>query len=518
MPTRDDDWYDTNGQQPYPVSELASGTGDDGETMRDDVVVDLHLRFPSVAGNYAYLGGLTVTENIVSLVIAAADEPDSVSGFTPLAAITVAQPVTEGQHYALTPLYPGTGGWVVFGSGVRESFVGRYSTPQQSLLLPRCARPYRDLPVASLGKVGKAVALTGLVTIRGGTDIAVVKETRTIYSIPRDVLVIRLRQDATGRNVLADYVSECQTRPESRNCPQPGIETINGVSPDCDGNINLVFEGNSLYIAPFQSCGPGITLDSRLSLAELCAASNPTRDPQDLCESVSDVSLSESIDDGGGGGESEGGGGESEVLDCTSLPFTESFASAVPTFWSLISGQFLHSSDDSPSSSGGSTVASSGSERNILLFNHCDASNIGRTAIADLRIMPDYSSRNGGLIMNYHVLNPASNPKLEYFMVVLDQNLGRLQVLRFSGNGTIVEYNSPPLQVLVERWYRIACGASSFSGNVLLDINVYDLDGASPGTPILTAALSTTKWMPGDGRHGVTSYLSSTQFGQFAMS
>lgn len=514
MPVRNSNWYDTNEQQPYPISELASGLSDTGVSMRDDLIADLHLRFPKVAGSYAYIGGITITRQLVSIVIVAADAPQSTSGFVPLAAITVQQPATAGQHYAVTPLYPGVGGWIAFGGGISEDFVGRYSSPQQTLLLSRCARAYRELPVASLGKVGKAVALTGIVTIRGGTDVAVLKETRSISAVVRDVLVVRLRQDATGRNVLADYVSECQARPESRNCAQPGIETINGVSPDCDGNINLVFEGNSLYTAPFVDCGPGITIDSRLSLAELCAASrSPERIPDDLCSS--ELLSSESLEPDPEESESEVPEESESLGNCAETPHTQNFASAVPADWTKISGEFEHSEEDPPSGSDGSTAAISGSERNVLLYDSCEDNNIGHSATVDLRILPTYPSRNGGLVMNYHTINPLSNPKLEYFMVLLDQSLGRLQVQRFSRNGTIIEYTSPPLQIFINRWYRIYCGVTQVGPSIVLDISVYDLDGPSPGTPILTTSLPTNNWLPANGRHGITSFLSHTEFGRF---
>lgn len=167
MPIRNHNWLNAQATRRYPLDDNSTGTGDDGTRLKDDILVDLHLRWPSIAGQFAFLGGLTVTDNIITAVILAADDVETAESFTPLAAITVEQPVNRHQFYNFEPLYPGTGGFVAFGD-VAENFSIRFSTPRQGLLAPKVARPYDELPIPTMRKFGRADGLVGLVKILPG--------------------------------------------------------------------------------------------------------------------------------------------------------------------------------------------------------------------------------------------------------------------------------------------------------------------------------------------------------------
>ena len=104
-------WLTAQSTRRYPLDDNATGTGDDGTRIKDDIILDLHIRFPAAAGQYAFLAGLTVTDTVVTAVFLACDENFTVPSFTPLCAVTVQQPVSRHRFYNLEALYPGVGGF-----------------------------------------------------------------------------------------------------------------------------------------------------------------------------------------------------------------------------------------------------------------------------------------------------------------------------------------------------------------------------------------------------------------------
>lgn len=273
MTNRRNNWYNLHESRGYPLDDKATGRDDRGARIKSDIIADLHLRFPSTAGRWAFLGGLTVTDTLVTAVFMGADSPTSASRLVPLASVTVRQPVAVNVNVPLRALTPGVGGFVAFGD-VSEPFVGRFSTPLQGLLAARAARAYDPLPVPTLRKHGLDVGLDGLVTLRGQRDIEIVKELVEIEGHgEQEALVIRLRQQS-GPSVLAKYIGPCGARPESRNCNTDAIERVNGAIPDCDGNINIDFCG--VVDGELIDC-LGTILEVSIGLEEACAGNDPER-------------------------------------------------------------------------------------------------------------------------------------------------------------------------------------------------------------------------------------------------
>ena len=346
MAVRNHNWFNAQASRRYPLDDNSTGTGDDGTRLKDDILVDLHLRWPRIAGEFAFLGGITVTDNIVTLVILAADSLTTASTFTPLASVTVPQPANRHQYYNLEALYPGVGGFVAFGD-THEVFNLRFSTPQQGLLAPKVARPYDKLPIPTMRKLGRSDGLTGLVKILAGPDVEIIKRTDEVAGIDTDVMVIRLVNPTSERSVLSDYIGPCGVRPESRNCVREGVETLNGVGPDCDGNLEIVFEG--LVPGPYASCGSdgaGVTLDQSLGIEDVCVAGTPDRfQGTDSCAPSESLSSSVSLPSESAGptpSSSEGSSeGSSRAVECEDLPFLECFdALSLHDSWDVKIGSF----------------------------------------------------------------------------------------------------------------------------------------------------------------------------------
>ncbi len=262
-------WYSRNSIRGYPLDDRATRTGDLGERLPNGILVDVNLRFPRSAGRHAWVSSLSVTSTLVTATFLATADPDNApSEFRPLAVVTVRKPIQIGRPYALDSMIDGTAGWIVFGS-VDEPFSARFSSPLQGLLLARCARAYTPPPISSLVKRGVALGLKGVVNLQGGSDIEVIKGERFVDGRLRDVIVVRLKSFSNDRNVLDAYKGPCGNRPETGNCDKPGIEFINTVGPDCNGNIQIQFPGETL-VGAYPGSSEGLILDYPIGLTEAC--------------------------------------------------------------------------------------------------------------------------------------------------------------------------------------------------------------------------------------------------------
>ena len=288
MPVIAQNWYDLNSVRPYPLHDSATRTSDTGERLPNDIIVDLRLSFPNTLGNFAGLASCSVTGSLVSLVFGAASNLDDTPA--PVASLTLEKPVDLFRPHALSPLYDGVAGWVVLGEGTVDRFSGRFSTLRQGLLCSRAAEPYRPSPLVSVGKQGVAPPLAGLVRLMAGNDIEIVREKREIPGhrpYPptggnlRDVIVIRLRKGKTAeetKEILDRYRGPCEGRPISGTCGDPPpIESINGVIPDCLGNITIYVTGYAIVAGVLSNIAywPMAILESPVSLSELCAQATP---------------------------------------------------------------------------------------------------------------------------------------------------------------------------------------------------------------------------------------------------
>lgn len=296
MSIRNLNWYNLQSTRRYPLDDTADGESDEvHDNLPNDIIVDAHIRYPQNIGAYAYVQGVTISSGIVTVIIGASHTTTD-DGAT-IAAVTVTQPARAYVNYAVQPVVPGVAGWITFGPGIETAFSGRYSSPQQTLISRRCARPYRPLPIPSLGKIGLTSALSDQITLLGESPVEVVRQNVTVDGKPVDALVFRLnKNDASlNYNPYSYFLSSCGQRPESGTCPKTPIETINGVSPDCAGNINISFV--NLVGQLFKDCG-GIDIQTPLSLARVC---EKPIEPQvffnDLCcpDEVADIAARDAL-------------------------------------------------------------------------------------------------------------------------------------------------------------------------------------------------------------------------------
>lgn len=283
MPVRNQNWYDLQAGRKYPLDDTSTCLDDADNLLRNDIVVDCHIRFPGNLGDSAFVQAITVTANIVTVIIGA--EKNDTGAVTSIAAVSLPKPIELNANYAIVPLAAGVAGWIVFGPGVLDAFSGRYAAAAQTKIAPRNANKYDALPVQSIKKQGLATPLVDVVTLTVEAPIVAEKTTVTVLNKPATAIVFKLATTIGdfNYNPLSYFLGPCGVRPESGTCPAQPIETINGVTPDCAGNINII--GDSVDIYPFENCG-GFGIDIGLGLEDACKKQpyGPPREPVDNCE------------------------------------------------------------------------------------------------------------------------------------------------------------------------------------------------------------------------------------------
>lgn len=539
MSIRNQNWYNLQSTRRYPLDETSTGEGDDGVTIRDDIIVDCHIRFPGNYGQYLYVQGLTVSAGLVTVLFGAANGLQATDGVT-VAAISLPKPVNENVNYTITPLVSGLSGWVVFGPGIETNFVGRYTKPVQSLVSPRCGRPFRALPVPTLGKLGPATSLQGLVTLTASTPVKVTYRenagdvingaNKVVIGQAKQAFIFELDQSLISEtyNPLSLFAGACSQRPESGTCPKTPIESINGITPDCDGNIELDFPGFSAH--PI-ACDPehpetccGIDVLSSLSLSETCLAGLP--DPQkeftDICctpgpDGIADeycwpnpTAIDVIID---------------EPLEfdytCATLPVCVDFSGCfAPVEMLTATGNFSNVQTDAPVLCDGTgagnhyTYAATSNGFNIALFKNCSTDwALNKTISTEVNISSRGIDRNAGVVLNYRQEIVTASIRTTYIVVILDVNRNRLRVLRYTGSNFIDEHYVS-ITAKINTWYTIsATPIANSGGSVTIEYVAAEMFTA--GTLPVTGSVTISTYGEPTGQAGIFSRRSYSYFNKF---
>lgn len=267
----DHGWYTSNEIRKYPLDSSASGYSDKGEELPPSLIVDIKL----VSGSYNtyYIGGVSCSEHIISVVI---HSVDSRGAKELAAALTVPQPVDPYTHYAFESFDSSVHGVITFGH-VDNYGQWSFSSPEQSKLATGSIIYQMKSPIDCIQCKGKELHQ---VTLLGGTDITISSEkvylgnTRAEGLGPErhleqvQAIVFRLSSSTAidGKNFTAEdwaqkYLGSCAARIENGDCNC--ITSVGGATPDENGNINISLEDESDTLEMFDvsnnpNCG-GIT-------------------------------------------------------------------------------------------------------------------------------------------------------------------------------------------------------------------------------------------------------------------
>lgn len=510
-------WYATNAARPFPLDDAADGVDDDGVELPDDLLVDLSLAWPADDPDVPFVSGLTVgTAATVAVSVRRLG-----GDVEPVASVTAAT-VSQGRSVALADSTGRVVGRVTFGraavTGPVRSY--RFSRPEQSGLAARCLRLYRRSGIAALRKHGASGELTGLMTASAGSDLKVSVGTRLVQERQVTGLVIGLDVSGTSLNLFERYVGDCGRRPESGNCTVPPVEFLQTVSPDCDGNVNLVFAPPMTYVTT-----PGlIVVDLAATLGDVCVTRLPDADGNLPGFPSDSNNLGDDPDPYPGGGDTPTPPDPIEIsstsIDCSTLPYCGIVGEGV---WQEVSGVWVseyayypHCPDGSSSSLISATsaalephlVCSSTDVRGLLVWYDC-----GYTDALNLRaetVVMVGGVGTAGVLLGYAYDGSVDT----YLAVELDTSVNRLVVRRWNGFGYITIATSGPLTLPTLAWYRVwGRTVGGLTGPVTVSAGV----GPADGPDLVTLTTSTNNFPRTGGKLGVTSSGAVNGFGYFSV-
>lgn len=529
------DWYDLNGSREYPLDDLATAVDDNDVYLPPSILVDLHLRYPRELGRYPFVGAVTVSAGLVTIVFEVADDLDAPGTASPLAVLSVRRPAAIHRQLALSPQADGVGGWAVLGSGANSTthYAGRFSTPRQGVLLARAARGYRARPIDGVKVLHADRLLRGIVKFTADPPLELVADTRTIQGVERDVIIVRLVQpDQTGgfaarnppNSVFAQFAGPCGARPESQNCqgPQP-IEFIDGVGPDCSGQITLDFRGCSV-MAPIEGDACGIVISCPLSLSQACRSVLLPDDAGDLPSEVPPADIPVPTP----GTTTTTTPAPESIVILGELPYTECFDDLTADDFEVRQGAYVFIVDESPieicplqdmsisdslSVADASYAAWSLAERNISIWNGFDESTLQRRVITDIKMLtgPSGAKHNAGVIINYrpHISIPG---RYVYYLGEVDYDAQVLRLSYFNGVAlqTLSETFIPALAL--DRWYRLQ--ALTFQTGSQVSLRV-DLSGIDQVLEVILGPIDVNDYYPSSGVFGLSSNRARSLFSFF---
>jgi len=279
------DFLNANEDRAYPIHEAATRKGISGSIIPNDLLVDANIWVPNSIGKNVYVSSVGSSEKILSLTFLAighdpicGGESSSSSGHAvcapvpmiqPVGVISLVKPVTPYKNYAITPMQEGVAGWVMFGSGATkaDTYFVAIDDPKNGLLISRTVRSYLVPPVTSLGKVGSDRELNGIVELTGSVGRVVIsKGVRTINSVLRDVILIGLDTTRGYVTTMQDFAGDCGKRPSVGTCDRTPVISIENVTPDRNGNIDIVFDGD-VIVGGVQD---GLVLDYPFGSSDIC--------------------------------------------------------------------------------------------------------------------------------------------------------------------------------------------------------------------------------------------------------
>lgn len=551
MSVRNAHFYSRNEGCAYPLDDAATAVDDRDTHLPSSIIVDMNLRWPEQYGRYAFVSSVTVTGTIVSVTIQAATALNA-STFSPLAVVSVPQPVELGRQYALEGQVEGCGGWIVFGRGIREAYRGRFSAPTQSHLLARTAKAYRALPIGGLRSYDAGAAMQGIVKLNAQEPLEIVKESRDIDGVVRDCVVLRLVEDAgldgniavdsdgnpvtvNDASVFREFGGPCSGRPESRSCgdPQP-VEFLDVVGPDCDGVLTVEFRGCANVVQILGTCG--VAVDCGLGLSSACTpAFLPNSEGKLPSEYdavvitpptppiVPEEDLSETI------------------IESGSLPYADCFKDREAQLFSVKSGLWGMEADNSnlwlPCPIGGyseslstsvsgdsfvpaeaytyATLTAAG--RCITVWDGFDVSTLGRRFTADVKLTlgPDGASHNAGLVINYRP--HASQPnRYVYHYAEIDFDSQQVRLSRFNGGSIQTAGSAAAPGIVLGEWYKITVEVEPGTGNTV-NITARFQSRSDATVDVTIGPVGFNNFYPSEGLYGFGTYRAVSRFAYFEL-
>lgn len=513
MSVRNQNWYNLQATRRYPLDDTSTGEDNNSGNIRDNILVDCHIRTPRKYGEYLYVQGINISDTLISVVIGVAHTLTAEENTT-VGVVSVLKPQAEFVNIAITPLQPGVAGWLAFGSGIREAFSGRYATAAQTLIAARCGRAYNELPIQTLGKYNLATALSGIVNITAAAPVTATyhdayvvpkynPETGETNSKAVKAIVFSGQAPTADFNPYSYFLGPCSQRPETGTCHKKPLETINGVSADCEtGNINVVVGGGfSSHL--FKNCG-GLDITTPLGLAASCNEKPPGQEKRkDICcpneDGESEYCWPE---------ETQTQTAQFQVLAQTqNLPIVVDLKPAEENDYAAFT---TRAGEFEEKAAGYAALNPAGI--NLSTYNQTASDWALNTTVAvNLSFLPG-TDAVAGVLLNFSVNAVNSAAQTTYTAAVINAAENKLQIVSHNGRALVVEQEA--ILTNTAALYYVAVSAAPATTGATLTAEVKD---AISGAPLSTLTTTVGAYEVVNGKHGLISLRRGAVFEEFSI-
>jgi len=145
-----------------------------------------------------------------------------------------------------------------------------------------------------------------------------------------------------------------------------------------------------------------------------------------------------------------------------------------------------------------------GSRRNVLVWEDCGVDNSHeKRVMTHAQLTNGASKQNAGLVLNYHLVDPFTNPRYEYFVAQINRLDNKVELLRFNGSLLITENAATPsMPFNLGDWYRIEAETED-AGDDDTRITVTVTGVTDPSWPQVSFAVTLSSWGEPDGYFGM---------------
>ncbi len=143
------------------------------------------------------------------------------------------------------------------------------------------------------------------------------------------------------------------------------------------------------------------------------------------------------------------------------------------------------------------------SRRNIFIWEDCGTgSTLDKRVTSHVELTNGGTQQNAGIILNYHLVDPLTNPRYQYFIAQINRNSNRVELLRYNGTNLAVEnFVTPGLPFSLTDWYEIQVSAVAETGSVRISVRIENI--STPSWPVVSFSLLTNRWGDPDGYYGL---------------
>ncbi len=157
------------------------------------------------------------------------------------------------------------------------------------------------------------------------------------------------------------------------------------------------------------------------------------------------------------------------------------------------------------------------SRRNVFVWGDdgTDGS-INKVVTSLVQLTNQGARQNGGVLLNYHMVEPIVNPRIEYHVVQINRNENRVELLRYNGAIMVLEnFATPAIPFSLTDWYEITAYAEEEGDGVRIHAQVRNY--SSPVWPTVSFSVYTTRWGESDGYFGVHTNRAITNFATWSL-